>query len=161
VSVYNNIFLGPAPNGGNKINPKLLFDAGPLINVVISLPKALETAYTQQNNPLPQPLSGIALIDTGAKKTCVQDSIMQKLKVSTIGQVTSNTANGARQCNLYPAHFSFPSAHIEIDFTSVVEVNLTGQTFNGQQIIALIGRDVLANCVFIYNGALGMYTLSM
>jgi len=86
---------------------------------------------------------------------------MKGLEVNTIGQATSHTANGARQCNLYPAHFTFLGANIEVDFTSVVEVNLTGQVFNGQHVIALIGRDVLANTMFVYNGKLGMYTLSM
>lgn len=161
MSVYNNIFLEKDASGGNKINPSILFNFGPLINVSITLPKALETFYSQQSKPLPQPVSGIALIDTGAKKTCVHDSIMKQLGVNTIGQVTSHTANGARQCNLYPAHFTFLGANIEVDFTAVVEVNLTGQIFNGQQVIALIGRDVLANTLFVYNGKMGMYTISM
>lgn len=161
MSVFNNLLLKTDPNGGSKISPDALFNFGPLINVSITLPKALETIYTQQGKALPAPITGIALIDTGAKKTCVHDAIMEQLGVNTIGQVTSHTANGSRQCNTYPAHFNFPGANIEVDFTSVIEVDLTGQIFNGQQIIALIGRDVLSKTIFVYNGTLGMYTLAM
>lgn len=160
MSVYNHIFLKNNPTGEKNINPHILFDFGPVINVAITLPKALETVYTQQGKQLPQPITGIGLIDTGAKKTCVHAALMEKLGVSPIGQVTSHTANGSRQCNVYPAHFRFPGTTIEVDFTSVIEVDLMGQLINGQQLLALIGRDVLANTLFVYNGLMGMYTLS-
>src|SRR5581483_1416795 len=134
---------------------------GAIIDIEISLPQALVDLYTKQGKPLPQSVAGLALIDTGATKSCVHDAIMQQLEVNATGVATSQTAYGPRQCNLYPAHFRFPSAQIDIEFNSVMEVDLTGQIVNGQQLIALIGRDVLSRTVFTYNGPMGMYTLSM
>ncbi|TAL81959.1 MAG: hypothetical protein EPN88_00130 [Bacteroidetes bacterium] len=160
MSIYNNIFL-QTDKDGNKINPNILFLSGPLIQVVITPPQPLVDLLTKQGKAIPQPITGIGLIDTGATKTCVHEKIMEKLGVNPVGITTTHTANGPKGCNLYPAHFSFPGAKIEVDFNSVIEVNLTGQTFNNQQIISLIGRDMLSHTVFIYNGPLGMYTLTM
>lgn len=160
MSVYNHLLLQDSLTG-KQINPKVLFEAGPIINVEISVPKALADFYVKQGRPIPQPKAGIALIDTGAKITCVHELIMQNMGVNTIGPVISYTANGAKQCNSFPAHFFFPVARIDVDFASVIEVNLDGQLFNGQQIVALIGRDLLTNAIFVYNGSIGMYTVGI
>lgn len=61
----------------------------------------------------------------------------------------------------YPAHFTFPATNIEIDFSSVVGSDLSGQIINGQQLIALIGRDVLSLGILIYNGSLGTFSFSI
>lgn len=160
MSIYNHLLLHKTPQG-NKINPAGLFVNGPILNVVISLPKPLVELYTKEGKNLPQPKTGIALVDTGATKSCIHNTIMKDLKVNSTGIIVSHTANGAKECNVYPAHFSFPEARIEVELTSVVEVDLTGQYFDNKQIIALIGRDVLSNSVFIYNGPLGLYTLTV
>lgn len=63
--------------------------------------------------------------------------------------------------NLYPAHFMFPTTNIEIDFTSVVGVDLSGQIINSQQLIALIGRNVLSMGILVYNGTTGTFSFAM
>jgi hypothetical protein len=84
--------------------------------------------YTKQNKTIPSPIAGIGLIDTGATRSCVDDVIMKQLGVHPIGIATSGTAAGPVNHSLYPAHFTFPAAKIEIDFASVVGVNLTLKT---------------------------------
>jgi hypothetical protein len=86
---------------------------------------------------------------------------MQNLGVSPTGLAVTHTANGPKECNQYPAHFSFPGTNIDLDFNSVIEVDLTGHVINDQQIIALIGRDVLSHTIFVYNGPLGLYSLAL
>ncbi len=160
MSIYNGLFLQQSPTG-NKISPHILYSGGPLISVAITIPNALVQLYQKEQRPIPAPISGIALIDTGATKTCVHDKIMEKLGVQTTGVTTTHTANGPKQSNLYPAHFSFPAPKIEIDFNSVLEVDLSGQTFQNQQIVALIGRDLLSRAVLVYNGPAGMFTIAI
>jgi hypothetical protein len=84
--------------------------------------------------------------------------MQRSVGVHPIGVATSGTAAGQVNHSLYPAHFTFPAAKIEIDFASVVGVNLTGQEVAGKRIIALIGRDVLSMGIFVYNGHTGAYT---
>ena len=86
---------------------------------------------------------------------------MSQLGVNPIGVVTSGTAAGPVPHNLFPAHFTFPAAGIDLDFSAAVGVDLTGHNINGQQLIALIGRDVLSRGIFVYNGLLGAFTFAM
>jgi len=85
---------------------------------------------------------------------------MSNLGVNPIGIVTSGTPAGQVLHSLYPAHFTFPSTNIEIDFASVVGVDLSGQFINGQQLIALIGRDVLSMGILVYNGTAGTFSFA-
>jgi len=96
--------------------------------------------YAKQNEPVPSPITGFGLIDTGATKSCVHDDVMKNLEVNPIGVVTSGTAAG-----------------FDVDFSSVVGVDLTGQ----DTIIALIGRDLLSMGIFVYNGHTGSFTIAI
>lgn len=162
MSVYNQIFLENNKNGvGQKISPSALSKSGPVIAVEISIPKALADEFAKKNQPIPSPVSGLALIDTGATMSCVDDDVITKLGVSPIGQTTISGSNGSHTVNTYPSHFRFPAiSGFEIDFTSTVGIDLQVQKVGNQPIVALLGRDVLSKCVLVYNGHLGMYTLT-
>jgi hypothetical protein len=149
MSIYNGLFSENDPSGGQRLSPAVLAHFGPILQVSVSIPQALAALYTNQQIPLLSPITGTALIDTGATRSCVHAPIMSNLGVNPIGVITSLTAAGPAPQNLYPAHFTFPATNIEIDFTSVVGVDLSGQIINGQQLIALIGRDVLSLGTFI------------
>ncbi len=159
--VVNSHLFENTPDGKQKISNAVLAKEGPFLEVSVSVPQALAEFNTKNNIPIPSPITGIALIDTGASKSCVHASIMKQLQVSPIGVATSGSAAGQFTHSLFPAHFTFPVAKIEIDFTSVVGVDLIGQTIGGNQLIALIGRDVLSMGLFVYNGSNGSYTLAI
>jgi hypothetical protein len=149
MSIYNN-----------QIGHRLLLDGGPLLLVTISIPSALERDLAAKNLPMPQALRGLALIDTGASRTCVDATAIRRLGVSAIDRAMCGTANGVVQQNLFPARFSFPAISLDIEFASVIGVDLTGQASMGQDIVALVGRDVLSRCVLTYNGVGGFITLA-
>jgi hypothetical protein len=159
--IFTSQLFENTPDGKQKVNPAILAQHGPFLEVLISIPQALAELYTRENKTIPPPKSGFALIDTGATKSCVHAAIMQALGVNPIGIVTSGTAAGQATHNLYPAHFTFPAANINIDFSSVVGVNLTGQEVMNKPIIALIGRDVLAMGIFVYNGHVGTFSIAI
>jgi hypothetical protein len=159
--VFSSQNFEKTPDGQMKLSPARLAQYGPIIDVLISIPLALAELYTKQNKPIPSPIAGIGLIDTGATRSCVHDEIMKQLGVYPIGVATSGTAAGQVQHSLYPAHFSFPAANINIDFSSVVGVNLTGQNVDGKPIIALIGREVLSMGIFVYNGHVGAFSIAI
>ncbi len=161
MSVFSSQLFENTPDGKQKIGPSMLAQHGPFLEVLISIPQALAELYTRESKTIPPPKTGVALIDTGATKSCVHDAIMKQLGVNPIGVATSGTAAGQVTHNLYPAHFTFPAANINIDFSAVVGVNLTGQEVMGKPIIALIGRDVLANGIFVYNGHIGAFTIAI
>src|SRR5712691_4719712 len=149
--VFTSHLFETMPDGTQRMNPIGLIKEGPFLEVLVSIPQALAAFYAKENMPLPTPISGMALIDTGASKSCVHGPIMRDLRVSPINTATTHTAAGPVTHSLYPAHFTFPAPKIEIDFASVVGVNLAGQTILGKQLIALIGRDVLGMGMLVYN----------
>ena len=51
--------------------------------------------------------------------------------------------------------------NLVIDFGSVAGVNPQGQTIDKKLLVALIGRDVLLRCLFIYSGTGGFFTLAL
>ncbi len=156
--VYN--YYSIKPDGSITEDPTLLRLAGPLLNVEISIPTALAQLYNQIKKPIPPPITGWALLDTGAYRTCVDNHTIQSLGVSAVGLEPTLTPAGKKDQNTYPAHFKFPGTNIDLDFGEVIGADLKGQTFNNQPIIALVGRDILSECVFIFNGKAGMYTLA-
>jgi hypothetical protein len=159
--IFNSQSFESDPSGGQRISGAVLAQSGPALDVSVSIPQALAEFYTRKRIPIPSPITGIALIDTGATRSCVHWPVMKALGVNPIGIVTSGTAAGAVPHHLFPAHFQFPAARIDIDFTAVVGVDLTGQMINNQQLIALIGRDVLSVGIFVYNGPMGAFSFAI
>ncbi len=159
--VFNSQFFENDPAGVQRVSPASLANLGPVLSVSVSIPQALADLYARQQIPLPSPIAGMALIDTGATRSCVHGPIMTSLGVNPIGVITVGSAAGQILHNLFPAHFTFPAARIDIDFASVVGVDLTGQIINNQQLIALIGRDVLSMGIFVYNGSMGTFSFAM
>jgi|FaiFalDrversion3_1042247.scaffolds.fasta_scaffold21286_1 hypothetical protein len=153
--VHNRFFLQ-----GNQIGPHVLMQTGPLLQVEVSIPSTLAQLLTAQNQAIPPPVTGWALIDTGATRSCVDSKVIASLGVKPIGVAVTGTAGGPVQQYRYPARFRFPGEGLEIEFSSVIGVNLAGQSIGGRDIIVLLGRDVLSRCVLIYNGPGGFFTLA-
>jgi predicted aspartyl protease len=155
--IHNRFFRRP----NQEQSPEGLSSAGPLLQVQVMVPPALAALLGQSNQPIPVPGSGWALIDTGATRTCVDKAVLDELQVQATGAITTGTAAGPAQQLLYPAKLNFPGANFEIEFGSVIGVDLRGQSIAGQNVIVLLGRDVLSRCVLIYNGPGGTFTLAI
>jgi predicted aspartyl protease len=105
---------------------------------------------------VPEPLSGWALLDTGATSTCIDAAAAKKLKLPVIdkGKISS-ASHEAIEVNIYPAVIAFTGTPIKANVLKAVGANLAGQ-----DLIALLGRDLLQNFTVFYNGAMGEITLS-
>lgn len=155
--IHNQFFH----DGRGNLTPQGLTQAGPVLQVEVSIPTALAQLLSNTSQNIPQPAVGLALVDTGASRSCVDQQAITTLGVNPVGSVSVGTPAGPAQQFLYPARFHFPAQQMEFEFTQVVGANLTGQLIGGQPLLALIGRDVLARCVFIYNGTMGAWTLTL
>ncbi len=133
---------------------------GAVLQVEVNLPQPLMDLLAQQGKTIPSPAIGQAIIDTGASMTCVDENIMTSLGINPVGLVSLGTAAGQVQRPLFPARVFFPEPKLVVDLSRVVAVDLTGQNIQGQKMIALVGRDILRACQFIYDGSGGFFTLS-
>lgn len=162
---------------GNSEFPQGLVVQGPTIPVEISIPSALATQFQQDGKVPPTPITGYALIDTGASISSIDDSVANKLELKPVGVHTMGTAGGPVPTNAYLANISFPGTQVGNIDGEFLGVNLTGQGVfataqvagtnvavaraANTQLVALIGRDVLMNFVMIYDGPAGRVILAL
>lgn len=162
--VHNRIGAIPAPGGG-FVDPRTsLIHQGPIVPVQIEVPQALATQLQTDNKPVPTPLFGFALIDTGASISGIDTTVIQHLGVQPVGQqVLIGGATGQKMRSTYPARFTFPGSSLPaMHFGQLAETELSGITLPGTQgsFLALIGRDILCHFVLVYNGPNGTFTLA-
>jgi hypothetical protein len=129
---------------------------GPLLPVNVQVPTTLASHLSQSGQPVPPPVSGQALIDTGASISAVDGTVIQSLGVQPVGVVKVNTPSGSAYQNQYPVQFVFPGTNLP----SIQGTHAIGSVLKSQGILALIGRDILSRFVFIYNGTSGFITLA-
>lgn len=147
-----------APDGRKVQVPPItaLHQRGPVIQVSVTIEQNAGKALLAQGRALPTPKAGLALIDTGASNTCIDDQAAVELRLPIIDIAHMQSASHAKhQCNVYP---------VTIDIPGVVNLNsprTMGAALAGQGLLALIGRDVLSRCTLFYNGPMGQITLSL
>ena len=157
------IYQSQNPAGQPQPFPRGLRSHGPCLPIQIEIHPTLATQLQQTSQAVPSPVSGMALIDTGASISGVDQTVLGQLGVNPVGIIDVGTANGVVQQALYPARFIFPGAPVlSFNFDAVIGVNLSGQTPRGSaaSLIALIGRDILEEVLMIYDGLSGSVILS-
>ena len=140
----------------NQISPHLLRDSGPRVQVEIHVPPVLAAFREQRGRKSSDAISGWALFDTGASISAVDQEAVAQLGLNPAGLTAVQTPGGEVQQYLYPIRMVFPSfGNFTVVFNQVI-----GSELKPQGIIALVGRDVLANCLLVYNGPAGICSLS-
>jgi len=164
VPIYNGFYRQGAVGGSvGQPFPDALRIFGPFLPVQIEAPSALVSQVQQEGKPPPAPVAGFALIDTGATATAVDETAIGQLGVQPIDVATVGTAGGAQPRLVYPGRLSFPGTPLgTFEFGRLLGVDLAGQSvpLPQGQIIVLLGRDILQRCILIYNGSVGMFSLS-
>lgn len=139
----------------------LLAIDGPIIQVEISMPTVLEEWCVQNQTPVPAPIPGYALIDTGASTSGVHQPILDQLSLLPIDSIPMHTPSGETRAFVYPTKVSFPALSVT-DYTMnrVVGSQLDWETSQGQRVIMLLGRDLLSYFLMVYNGKSNTVTLA-
>ena len=97
----------------------------------------------------------MALIDTGATMTAVDASVVAAPGVNPVGVVPVGTAGGPTTQPVYPIRLQLQRVGLVLDFSRV-----TGASLKAMNLVALLGQDVLARMILIYDGPSSEYTLS-
>lgn len=126
--------------------------------VAVSGPRALLLKSAAKS--MPSPVRARLLIDTGATTTCLDPRVLQTLGLAPTGRGfmrTPSTGSTLHPCNTFDVSLTIThaTAPLFLDNLAVFESDFSGQGIDG-----LIGRDVLASCLLIYDGQAQSYTLS-
>jgi hypothetical protein len=130
---------------------------GPLLDILVGPSKPRADALRAANLPVPSAIQIRGLVDTGASCTCIDPAALQTLQLTPTGTIpihTPSTGTQPHQTNLFDV-LIHPRLSLTIQAVSVAESHLAIQGIQ-----ALIGRDVLRNCLLIYDGQAGAFTLA-
>lgn len=127
---------------------------GPVLQVTVTIEQNAGKALLSQGKTVATK-TGLALIDTGASNTCIDEQAAKDLGLPIIDVATMHSASHEKHpCNIYPVQI----------ITQVVTLNsprTMSANLASQGLLVLIGRDVLQRCNFVYNGLAGEFTLCL
>ena len=135
-----------------------LQDDGPLVEVVLGWSASRARQLRAALRPVPPPLQTRALLDTGAETTCIDASLIQQLGLPFGGTAPVNlpahggfTFSSVHDASITILHPSGRARdHLAVLDLSVLELDLAALGYQ-----ALLGRDLLARCRFVYDGPKG------
>jgi predicted aspartyl protease len=127
---------------------------GPVLQVTVTIEQNAGKALLSQGKTVPSK-TGLALIDTGASNTCIDEQAAKELglPVIDVGNMQSAT-HEKHPCNVYPVQIVSPVVTLNSPRTM-------GAALPPQALLVIIGRDVLQSCNLFYNGPAGQFTLSL
>ena len=115
----------------------------------------------RQNQAVPPQIQGWALVDTGARQSCIDSEAGEVLyqQVGAAEAFTPSTPDGAPHlAPVYWAMLAFPGTDLPILEQMVLGMRL-GYLVQGKPVLALLGRDFLSSCRLIYDGPAGKLDL--
>lgn len=109
------------------------------------------------------PVSGLGLVDTGATFTSIDSKVAQKLWLQPVGIAKLGTAAGPVDQHIFAVRLTLAGSNILPLEIQVIGCDLTGQNVPGtnEPLIALLGRDLLARGILVYNGSAGCWTFAI
>lgn len=136
---------------------------GALVNIEVGWSAILAAQLRAALRPVPPAIAAKALLDTGAEVTCLDGVLIQGLALPGAGTVLANvpaagglTGGTQHRASLMVVHPSGnPVLNLVVRDLLLVALPLAGLGYE-----ALIGRDILDRCAFLYHGPLGRFRLS-
>ena len=130
---------------------------GPCVPVNLTLLPDLLQAKAEKREPLPPVVAGLALSDTGASQTCIDQNAASQAQLPVVGAAAMASATDhAVEVPVFAGQLLLAGG-ININVEQGMGAKLSGIP----GVIALIGRDLLQSAVLVYNGTDGSVSLSV
>jgi hypothetical protein len=144
--------------------PHVAFQARPdglFVDVVIGLDAKAMRSLQLAGQPIPPPVQVRGLLDTGADATAISAACAKRLGLAIVGTVSTHTAAGSLVVNQFAISLSILGAHKAGALLSVSpELTVTEWLDPPPGLDALVGLDVLAEGLLIYDGPGRQFTLA-
>lgn len=146
---------------------------GPIVAASWKVPDSLATRLVAAGRPVPAPVVGFMLIDTGARSNCISIEAATDLGLTPVFQEDTYGAHGKQKTPIFEAGLVFSITDSYGNRTEVrSEQRVLGvpdmqKLFDALQVkvggnvpprlIGLIGRDFLRHATLIYRGTKGSF----
>ena len=137
------------------IGQQILANFGPRIQVEVSLHPAAQQALADAGQAIPASVNGAALIDTGATVTAIDHKAATTLGLRTVGRKPILTPAGQSDTDQFSFMICVLPYGLKLNCVPGI-----GADLDRQGLVALIGMDMLAQCVLTVNGPGGFFFLS-
>ena len=130
------------------------------LEVYIGVSNARRAALTAAKQQVPALVRARMIVDTGASGTVVDEKVLKSLALTPTGTtqiLTPSTKGTPVTCPTYDVLLAVDHAKYPLVLGTVPVV---GGDFSGQGIEGLIGRDVLQECLLVYDGVAGTFALA-
>ena len=133
---------------------------GPLVEVCIQIDRSLHQAYASAARPVPMPVKGMALIDTGAVQSGIDEAAALSLGLNPVGVSEMLTPTGERtKVGVFWGELSFLNSEVTPLRQQFLGMSL-GYFVGESRVIAILGRDFLRDGRLTYDGPTQRYVLS-
>jgi len=116
------------------VGQDILHVLGPMIMARWSVTEALATQLASEGKPVPSPLAGFLLLDTGAKSTCIDNVVADTLGLAPIRIAKSHGVHGESEVPVYNARLTIA---IEDAVGARTEHVHEGETWGAEGLTAL------------------------
>ena len=135
-------------------DPELLVRRGPVLPVVVGVPRARRIASVAAKET--NEISCNGLVDTGAIRSCLDLMLIQGLELPVVGREHVAGVHGIQESNLYMAEISVPPLDLRIRGRFIgLPLEISGLPR------VLLGRDVLTRLQMLYDGRTGSVMLAI
>ncbi len=157
--------------------PDMLQGFGPHVIAEWAVPDRYAAFLALNNRPVPPPIVGHILVDTGASSTCIAEEVAKELGLTQIDTVTTYGAHGGQTSRVYLAKFRL-SVRDEDGQIHTVEQELATMAIHDMQglhdamgvrqsdgspvrPVGLLGRDFLRHTRLTYHGTEGRFQIAV
>ncbi len=131
---------------------------GPVIDLGIWMARAMAHASIARGLVVPPPQTIRALIDTGADRTAIHPNALALIASPPSGTIRirrPGPSAAARRVDLHDVRLAFGGALVSPTRGPWIELESAAVVPADPGVLALIGRDMLAHCQFVYDGLKG------
>lgn len=132
-----------------------------MVDAFVGVSAPRRQALTAANQAVPNVVQIRGLLDTGASHSCMDPSVLTAFGLTPTGTAlvnTPTTGNAPVTVDQYDVALLIPVPNGAPLIQQTLPVTAS-DLFTSQGFHALIGRDILSQCVFVYNGS-GFFTLA-
>ena len=131
---------------------------GPVIDLAIWIDRAMAHSLVALGLAVPPPHTVRELIDTSADRTAIHPAalaVISSFPAGTSPARRPRLTTAARRVNLHRVRLAFGGGAVSPITGRWVEIESAAVIPADPAILALIGRDMLARCRFVYDGPKG------